>query len=352
MLRRLALFAPLLLLSATVTAQTLTVGTRIAPPFVVETESGDLGGISIELWERLAEDLDLAFEYQRTDIDGLLAGLQDGSLDVAVGALTMTAAREQVIDFTHPFHTTGLAVAVQPDSAGAWDAIKRFFSVEFLMAVLGLLALLLAVGLVIWLAERRANPDEFGGGTSRGLGNGLWWAAVTMTTVGYGDKSPRTLAGRIVGLVWMFAAIILISGFTAAIATSLTVGQLGTRIDNVDDLRRMAVTTVAGTSSAAALDARGIGYYPVDDLDSGLAELAAGRTDAVVYDAPILQYVANNEYPRRTTVLPLRFERQEYALAVTQDSPLRERLNQRILEIVNQPAWSQTVRSYLGAGQP
>jgi len=57
-----------------------------------------------------------------------------------------------------------------------------------------------------------------------------------MTTVGYGDKAPVTLAGRVVGLLWMPASIILISGFTAAIASALTVGQLDHSISGLDDL--------------------------------------------------------------------------------------------------------------------
>ncbi|MGO2102628.1 MAG: ion channel [Psychroflexus halocasei] len=44
-----------------------------------------------------------------------------------------------------------------------------------------------------------------------------------MTTVGYGDKSPLSLGGRIVGLIWMFMAVIILSSLTAGIASALTV---------------------------------------------------------------------------------------------------------------------------------
>ena len=74
------------------------------------------------------------------------------------------------------------------------------------------------VGVVMWLGERRRNQAQFGGTAAHGIGAGLWWSAVTMTTVGYGDKAPVTILGRLLGLVWMFAAIIIISSFTAAIA--------------------------------------------------------------------------------------------------------------------------------------
>lgn len=330
-----------------VQAETLTVGTRVVPPFVTESETGELGGISIELWERVAADLELEYEYRRTDLAGMLDGLRDGELDVVAGALTMTAERERTIDFTHPFLTSGLAVAARPGSS-IWATLGGLFSREFLMAVVGLGALLFAVGAALWVFERRRNAEEFGGSAVEGLGSGFWWAAVTMTTVGYGDKSPRTLGGRFVALIWMFAAIILISGFTAAIATSLTVSQLSDRIKGVDDLRRVAVATVDRATSGEALAARDIVYRPMADVPSGLAALAAGEVDAVVYDAPILQHLVNREYPRRAAVLPFRFERQDYALALRQGSALREPVNRRILAVVNGDEWEDVLEAHLG----
>lgn len=344
-------FAVMLVLAAlpALGQEPLVVGTKIAAPFVMESESGGLTGISIDLWEELAADLDIAFEYRRSGLDELLEGVRQGSLDVAVGALSMTAAREQTIDFTHPFHVSALAVATRPQSAGWWRALQRFFSYQFLIAVLALFGLLVAVGLVVWLFERRTNAEEFGGPAPRGLANGLWWAAVTMTTVGYGDKSPRTLGGRIVGLVWMFTAVIVLSGFTAGIATSLTVGRLAGQIENLDDLRGLRVASVTRATSGEALTARGIGFTPVADVEAALAALAAGRVDAVVYDAAILLYLANNEYPKRTQVLALRFDPQEYGFALPDGSPLREALNRGILRITEQDEWQKLLDNYLGA---
>jgi hypothetical protein len=51
--------------------------------------------------------------------------------------------------------------------------------------MIGLLLLLsLTAGAIVWLLERRKNPEMFGGGTVRGVGHGIWWAIVTLTTVG------------------------------------------------------------------------------------------------------------------------------------------------------------------------
>ena len=330
------------------TGNKLVIGTKVAPPFVIKKEDGSLEGISIELWQRLAERLDITYDFKETDLESLVTGLEDGSLNASIAALTVTAPREEIIDFSHPFYTTGLAIAVPQQGSNVWGAIKRFFSWEFATALAALTGLLLLVGFIIWLFERKGNPEEFGGSTSQGVSSGFWWAAVTMTTVGYGDKSPRTLGGRIVGLVWMFSAIIMISGFTAAIATSLTVSQLESRVKGVDDLPNVRVSTAAGSVSAEFLDGRGIRHRSTPELEDSLKNLANGKTDAVVYDAPLLKYLANQEFPKRTQVLSGTFERQDYAIALPAGSKLREPINRELLDIINSDEWQDVVSRYLG----
>ncbi len=329
-------------------SEPLVVGTKVAPPFVTREADGRLSGISIELWRQIADELGLDYELRELELQELLTGLQNGTLDASVAALTVTAAREEVIDFTHPFHTTGLAIATPREGSAVWTTIKRLFSWEFLLALLALGGLLLLVGFVFWLTERHRNAEMFGGTPAEGIGASFWWAAVTMTTVGYGDKAPITFAGRVVALVWMFAAIILISSFTAAIATSLTVSRLESRVQGPDDLPQVSVATVAHSASADYLRQRGIGFTPREDLPLALDELAAGRYDALVYDKPILQYLSNQSDARQIQVLPNSFERQDYGIAFPEGSDLRGPVNQKLLEVIASDEWQALLQRYLG----
>jgi len=235
----------------------LRVGTKEAPPFAMKNpQSGEWSGLSIELWRQVAADLGLSYELVETDLGGLLAGVEDGSLDLGVAALTVTEAREERMDFSHPFHVSGLGIAVAAEKPGGlWATVGGFLSPAFLQVVLLLAAVLAAAGFGVWLFERRRNREEFGGGPLGGLGHAFWWSAVTMTTVGYGDKSPRTAGGRAVALVWMFVSVIVISSFTAAIASSLTVKRLQLPVEGPQDLPRVAVATVPGSTSDAWLEA-------------------------------------------------------------------------------------------------
>lgn len=326
----------------------LIIGTKVAPPFVIKEEDGKFSGISIELWQRIAEQLELQYEFRETELSELISGLQDGSLDVSVAALTVTAQREQQIDFTHPFHTTGLAIAVTRQEGSVFDMFQRFFSWKFLLVIAALCGLLLLVGVFLWLAERHKNQAMFGGSPARGIGSSFWWAAVTMTTVGYGDKAPATLAGRIVGVVWMFAGLIIVSSFTAAITTALTVSQLDSRVRGLEDLPDVRVATVNNSVSAEFLRNNGIGFSPQPDLAAATDGLVTGNFQAVVYDRPILSYLSHQEYPKRTDVLPDTFERQDYAIAVPEDSPLRGQLNLALLRVIADDDWQRVLTRYLG----
>ena len=326
----------------------LTVATRQVPPFAMRDAAGNWRGIAIDLWSGVAEQLGVDYRYTEMGLTQMLEAVADGRVDAAVAALTITSEREKRVDFSHPYHTSGLGIAVQQNpGGGAMAALKRIVSGQFLAVLGGLLALLTAVGVLIWVAERRHNA-QFDQGPAKGIGAGLWWSAVTMTTVGYGDKAPATLAGRVIGMVWMFAGIIVISSFTAAITTALTVGELDQSVKRLDDLYRSRVLTLAGSTSDAFLTANRVRHHNVDALPEALTQLADGEADAVVYDAPILKYLVADQRPGTLRVLPYVLQRQDYGIALPQGSPAREAVNEALLRIIRSDSWQARLEQYLG----
>lgn len=327
----------------------LVVATKVAPPFAIKNADGTWSGLSIGLWRRIAEELNYEFELRETDIPGMVGGLQDGTYDAAVAAMTVTAEREGAFDFTHPFYSTGLGIAVNPNQGSGWlGALAGMFSLQFIRPLAVLLAILFLVGLIVWLFERKKNAEQFGGSTIEGIGAGFWWSAVTMTTVGYGDKAPATLGGRFVGLIWMFVSIATISVLTGFISSALTVSQLGTSITGPEDLPDVRVGTVGGTTSAQYLRSAHVVFRVVENIPDGMQDVADDDLDAFVYDQPILQYLSNRQFEGRVAVIGQSFERQDYAIGLAAGSPIREDVNRVLLEQIASIWWSDQLYEYLG----
>ena len=334
---------------STLPTTTLIVGTKEAPPFAMKLPDGTWYGISIQLWEIIARDLGLTYTFKEMDLQGLLDGVRDGTLDAAVAALTITAKREEQMDFTHAYYGTGLGVAVARTNQGSlWQNLRRVFSLEFLQALAALILVLFIFGALIWLSERKRNPSHFGGGISQGLWSGFWWAAVTMTTVGYGDKAPISIRGRILALIWMFAGIITISSFTASITAALTINQISSPIRGPDDLAHVRIATIPGSTSEKYLQNQHLPSKSYRTPLEGLQAVAAGDIDAMVYDAPMLRYLATKSLQGAVTVLPFTFDPQVYGIALRASSPLRESINQAMLLQLQQPEWQTLLRQYIG----
>jgi polar amino acid transport system substrate-binding protein len=161
----------------------LVIATKEAPPFAMKQQDGSWRGISIDLWRRIADRLHLRYRLlEQATVQNLIDGTAEGSFDAAMAAITVTAARERMVDFTQPFYSTGLGVAVSMTESRWRSVVRALFSFGFFQAVLALLGIAMCVGFVIWLLERR-RTEHFGGG-AKGLGTGFWWSAIAMTQAG------------------------------------------------------------------------------------------------------------------------------------------------------------------------
>lgn len=330
----------------------LVVGTKEAPPFAIRGDDGTWSGLSIDLWRSVADELGVTYELEERELEALLEGLQDGSLDVAVAALSVTAERERTMDFSHPFFSSGLGITVAPEEALDFGSVLRqFFSPALLKAVGALILVLLFTGALLWLFERKRNQEQFGGRPAHGIGAAFWWSAVTMTTVGYGDKAPVTFGGRAVALLWMFVSVVTISGFTAAIASSLTLASFHSPVEGPEDLPRVRVGALEASATLEALHDRGVGYRAYGSVAEALDALEAGHLEAVVHDAPILQYQVRQREEtssRLLDMLPETFEHESYGFGLPQGSRLREPLNRVLLEQLSGSAWHESQVRYLG----
>ena len=329
--------------------KTYVIATKHAPPFSMKDANGEWSGISIDLWREIADELGLKYEFREVSLKKMLEGLEKGEYDAAVAALTITAKREEKMDFSHPFHSSGLGIAVASDAKSSFfSLLLPLFSKGFLKALLMLALVLFVTGLAVWFFERKKNVEQFGTGRSKGIFDSFWWSATTMTTVGYGDRAPSTLGGKTLGLIWMFTSVIIVSSFTAAIASSLTAARIETMVQGEQDLNRVKVATVENSTSEAYLNSifiRKMATYP--NIEEAMKALAKGECDAVVYDSPIIKYLLKEQWADRLTVLPRNILRQDYGIGLPSKSELREPINQALLERVQTKEWEDGLSKYM-----
>lgn len=323
----------------------LLIGITETPPFVVE-ENGNYSGLSIVSWELVNENLGMDYEYQvYPSLVELLEGLENEDVDFSINPVTVTDRRMERLDFSQPYFISYTGVAKKTESI-FWNYLANLLSWNFISAILILIGILFFFGFLVWIFERKKNEEEFGKGL-KGILQGFWWSAVTMTTVGYGDKSPRTFGGRFIALIWMFMAVIMISSLTAGIASSLTVQNIYDEISSVQDLSRFEVVTVTGSSAQELLQQYNIPTKKVPGEQEGIQEIFDGRSTLFVYDQPILKH----EIDRRglnddIEVLPRSLKRDYYSYTFPKESPLLKKINPVLVGTLKTMEWNNLIQDY------
>ena len=91
---------------------TLTVGIYHNPPFVIKTEDNDFEGLSIELWENIAQSADLTFRYELySDFIGILKRLEYQDIDLTINPMDVNDSRVNKFDMTQPYFISSIGVA-------------------------------------------------------------------------------------------------------------------------------------------------------------------------------------------------------------------------------------------------
>ncbi|MEK7299201.1 MAG: potassium channel family protein, partial [Candidatus Margulisiibacteriota bacterium] len=149
-----------------------------------------------------------------------LSAVRDGRADVFIGPYTQDRSDPTLVFVpTHISREFGILLPSKNPSilARMWPFLRLFFGTTLAMYFL----LMLMVAILIWFFEHREHPDQFPHNPLQGVGVGLWYALVTMTAVGYGDRVPQTLPGRIVASVWMLVTMVFLATVTVLVTAEL-----------------------------------------------------------------------------------------------------------------------------------
>ena len=354
-----ALLGPVAVLHAAlafVEKKPLHVVTRTFEPFVIR-EGVNFKWFSIDLWDKVAKEIGRTYTLEDAGtITALLDKVWRKQADAGIGGIGISVDREQLMDFSHPFFRAGLQVMVLRRSS---SQIERFFPTFFEVVRLQRNSLLLIIGVlvvfmllsahIVWLCEHRRNP-EFPPGYLRGIWDSLWWSVQTATTVGYGDKAPRGVPGRLFGMIWMVGGCLIFTYLTASVTTHLTLRELRGAITGPTDLPGKRVATLRGSTALDYLTAAMIPAAEFDTIAEACRALENGQTDAVVYDSPVLMYLAARSPNHELKVVGPIFRVENYGIALPTASPLRDEINRAILKFDADGTYRDLHAKWFGPG--
>ena len=315
----------------------LRVATRIVSPFVMKN-NGQLTGFSTELWADIADQMHVQSDVTvAPDIQSLLDSVRGGQSDLGIAAISITSDRDKIFDFSQPIYDSGLQIMVRDSSQGGEGShlqtvLRELFSPAILQLLGFTLLIIVIAAHMIWLVERH-HPNGVVETKSYfpGIFKATWWAAGVLGT--QMDEMPKGPLGRFVAVIWIFVSVIFVAYFTAEVTTALTVQQLQGSIHSLSDLPGKRIGTAAGSSSANYLRDQHYLTAEYPQIEDAIKALQNHKVDAVVYDAPVLQYYASRDGKNSVQVVGSIFRKEDYGIVFPANSPYRKPVNQALLTL-------------------
>nr|KAF7419983.1 hypothetical protein H0235_010280 [Vespula pensylvanica] len=295
------------------------------------------------------------YDYETGEWNGIVRQLMDKKADLAVGSMTINYARESVIDFTKPFMNLGISILFKvPTSHPA-----RLFSFMNPLAIeiwLYVLAAYVLVSVTMFVVARfspyewnhpypcHVGPEIIENQFS--LSNSFWFTIGTLMQQG-SDLNPKATSTRIVGGIWWFFTLIIISSYTANLAAFLTVERMITPIENAEDLASQTDISYGTLDSGSTMtffrDSMIETYKKmwrfmenrkpsvfVPTYEEGIQRVLQGDY-AFLMESTMLDYIVQRDC--NLTQIGGLLDSKGYGIATPMGSPWRDKISLAILEL-------------------
>jgi len=253
-------------------------------------DAGQYSGLSIFLLDNIAVKLGFEYRIEEYGLKEMLEAVTQGKADVRVSCLSITQKREEIIDLSHSFFETHLAIVVKQH--GFLQSIMNFFYNKKLLIAVGIIVGVAAlIGGILYLLEHNLNDTLYsmknkGGKLMEAFIAGLLF--VTSGPIRY--YQFKTLTARILTAFLTLGSTIMVASMTALLASAFTLDQMNSKIKGPQDLAEIRVGTMEASTSFEYLQDKGISSRTFTDRKELLAALDDDRLDAVVSDNAILRY--------------------------------------------------------------
>lgn len=321
---------------ATYSNDTLRVDVAEFPPFVMVTD-GTVTGLEIDLWNTIADENDIVFEYNVIEqFSEIFDGVEAGEADVALAGITITAEREDAADFVHSHITTGLGVMYERNSIFKHLGLVISSNVQFYTSlIINLIPFVIVwmlyvyiIAAILWKLE--IGNEMFNDNFKQGFPDAKFFVHVVISSTGFGNQIPMSKWGRRIAIILMYSGIgLMFPLITGKISSEFSKKPEIVYIDSIQDLDGKRVAVIEGSTSVAFIKSVGATPVFVADVYEARYSLKAEDCDAVVFDRPALLYIAQQDAD--LIVIEETFNDEAYGIALPEGSPLLEMINRSVL---------------------
>jgi len=339
-------------------AETLTIGTIERAPFMIKDSDGVLSGFSIELFNEVAERAGIVHQWKEFTVFGEMIEAtkttkSDLGVDASIANITITSEREKVLDYSQPIYDSGLLI-MTPNKSGGLSMLNLIVESGILWFLLGALIVLLIIAHLLWFFERgvkNSRHDYFRDDYFGGVWDAFWWAFIIMTMGGFENEVPHKKLSRLLAMLWIVASLFFISTLTAKITTALTVSELSSGIESVSDLAGKRVGAMEGPTVQDYLSNFGIKPTEYKTKEELYSALHNDKLDAIVGDAPILQYYAKHNDTGSVVIAGEVFKPEKYGAIFPQTARgkvLKEKFDRALIGMQEDGTYRELYNKYFG----
>jgi polar amino acid transport system substrate-binding protein len=322
----------------------LKVATKLAPPMVLD-KAGNLEGFSIDLWQEISKRINLESEFEiKNNVKEILDSTISKEVDLGIAAISQTSDREKIVDFSQPYLNAGLKILIRSDQTNlVQQSIVFLRSGAMKLLYFGILVIVILGNLhYFWNLIRRKKSS---GNYFKDVWDNIWWLFNGLFRSEFSVDQNRM--HQITTAFMIIASIIFVTQFQAMVTSDLTLDQIDSKIASVNDLKGKKIGVVKNTTAQKYSDENQLNAALFSSNDELLANLISQKVDAVILDAPIAKYYANNEGKGKVTE-SITLNREHYSIAFPIGSPLRKGINEAILGIEQDGTMSTLTQKWFG----
>lgn len=330
------------------TQKVVKVGVYISPPFVIQTE-GELSGMAIDLWEHIAIQLNIKSKYVvYNNFSDLVKATNNDSVTVAVSNLTITKGRAQQVDFTQPWYDAGLKIMINRNKTNnSNQIISGLRDAGHLNSYLFLIGIVFLFTISITIFDRKFDK-EFSKNWFEGLAESFYQVMLMLTSGTLKRKNPFGWMGRIFSGIWLAVAILVVAYVTSSITSVMTTLSLSNQINQLSDLAGKKVAVLKGSETETYVQNLGFNYQSFTNLDKMVQALENNTVDAIIGDAPVLEYYEFSNQKKSIKVVGNLFKPEKYGFGLSPNTNIQKDVTLEVLKAHESGYISKLKFNYFG----